>query len=443
MVEQQRKIQHLFLRASFGVHPCLMRDILTDSIDKIVDAIFNQSENYTPLTSLRNPLKDEEEELSNFKVALQVLRSKEQVKQLNIDWLSKMSTDEASLREKMTFFWHGHFATKVPFAYLMQMQNNTLRDHALGNFRDLLHAISKDPAMLIFLNNQQNKKDSPNENFAREILELFTLGEGNVYNEKDVKEAARAFTGWKTNKAGQFEFVERAHDFGTKEFLGKEGNFNGDDIVNIILDRPETAKFITAKIYAFFVNDTVDSVKVAELAKAFFESNYDINHLLRIIFKSDWFYSELNIGTKIISPVELIVRYRKLFDVRLKDDETWLNAQHALGQTLFNPPNVAGWSGGKDWIDSSSLLFRMNFAPLLFEYKNVNKWSTNKSNWEALRKEFVESDKEKLIEDITNSLIQTPLATSSKNNILNYIHPEDPLKSVFIRTMMLPEFQLI
>lgn len=443
MVDKQRKVQHLYLRAGFGAQPEFINKKISQPLNDLVDELLVKSKSYKALNRLQNPIKSKGRELSNFRIALQLLRSREQVKQLNIAWLDKMTYDEAGLREKMTFFWHGHFATKVPFAFLMQIQNNTLRKHALGSFRDLLHAISKDPAMLIFLNNQQNKKNSPNENFARELLELFTLGEGNLYTENDIKEAARAFTGWKTNKAAEFQFSQRTHDFGIKKFMGHEGNFNGEDIIDIILQQEETAQFITSRLYKFLVNDTIDEKRVAFLAKEFYKSDYDISHLIKLIFKSEWFYEESNIAAKIISPVELIIRYRKLFDIQLKDEETWLNAQNALGQTLFNPPNVAGWSGGKDWIDSSSLLFRMNFAPLLFEYKNMAKWSQNKANWDRIKTHFNNSDGPQLVNDILKSQIQTPFTDLTVENVVKHIDTEDKVKSIFIRTMMLPEFQLI
>ena len=163
-----------------------------------------------------------------------IVKSQEQLKELNLSWIEKMTANNNPLLERLTFFWHNHFATSVPFAYLMQQQNNTIRKFALGKFSDLLFAIAKDPAMIIYLNNQQNKKTAPNENFAREVMELFTLGEGK-YSENDIKEAARAFTGWNSNKKGEFEFIAKDHDDTEKEFLGKKGNFNGDDILKIIL----------------------------------------------------------------------------------------------------------------------------------------------------------------------------------------------------------------
>jgi uncharacterized protein (DUF1800 family) len=204
MVSKQQQIQHLYLRAGFGETPAVIKQKMNISIDKLVDELFNNSKQYKQLTYLENPA--DSNEVSNFKILLLLLRSRDQMQELNIDWLNNIYITKAVLREKMTLFWHDHFATSTQLAYLMQVQNNTLRKHALGKFDKLLHAIATDPAMIIYLNNQQNKKDAPNENFAREVMELFTLGEGNLYTEKDIKEAARAFTGWTVNKRGKFEW---------------------------------------------------------------------------------------------------------------------------------------------------------------------------------------------------------------------------------------------
>ncbi|MEP6711832.1 MAG: DUF1800 domain-containing protein, partial [Ferruginibacter sp.] len=230
-------------------------------------------------------------------------QSREDLKNLNIRWLDEMINSEAQLREKMSLFWHGHFACRVINSYFQQELLHIIRSNALGNFGDLLKEVSKSPSMLQFLNNQQNKKSHPNENFAREVMELFTMGRGN-YTENDVKEAARAFTGWGFNLQGEFVFRKQVHDEGEKTFLGKSGNFDGDDILNMLLEHSQTADFITRKVYKYFVNDTVDSEKVQWLSKRFKNNNYDIKKLLEDIYTSDWFYDEKNIGTKIKSPVE-------------------------------------------------------------------------------------------------------------------------------------------
>ncbi|MEM8567985.1 MAG: DUF1800 domain-containing protein, partial [Bacteroidota bacterium] len=293
MVNTQRKVQHLFLRAGFGESPLKVQQLTGKSRAELVQNLFIDSKPVNSIKELRNPVRGNE--ASNLKIALLILRSKEQIKSLNLAWLEKMASESAQLREKMTLFWHGHFATKVPFAYLMQVQNNTLRQHSLGSFRSLLHAMTKDPAMLIFLNNHQNKKQSPNENFARELMELFTLGEGH-YSEKDIREAARAFTGWQVDKGGKFFFHSKQHDFGDKTVFGKTGDWTGDDMIDFILENPRTAEFITRKIYAYFVNKTANENHIQKLSKTFFESDYNIQSLLEAIFLADWFYEPHNVG---------------------------------------------------------------------------------------------------------------------------------------------------
>ena len=212
-------------------------------------------------------------------------QSAEDIKNLNILWLDEMINSEAQMREKMSLFWHGHFACRVLNIFFQQQLLDVIRRNAFENFGDLLRAVSKSPAMLAFLNNQQNKKQHPNENFAREVMELFTMGRGN-YTETDVKESARSFTGWGFNLHG--EFVERPflHDNGTKTFLGKTGNFDGDDIIDIILEQKATAEFMTKKIYKFFVNEEPDDEKTEMLAARFYQSNYSTRQLLNDILKT-------------------------------------------------------------------------------------------------------------------------------------------------------------
>ncbi|WP_188810870.1 DUF1800 domain-containing protein [Hymenobacter cavernae] len=291
--------------------------------------------------------------------------------QMNIGWLDRMAGSSAQLREKMTFFWHGHFACRVRQPAPALQLNNTIRKLALGKFGDLLLAVSKEPAMLQFLNNQQNRKQHPNENFAREVMELFTIGRGN-YTEHDVKEAARAFTGWSSDESYQFIFRQKQHDAGPKTFLGRTGNFGGEDILNILLEQPKTAEFITTKLYRFFVNDTPNLAHIQSLAQAFYKSQYDISDLLERMFSADWFYEAANVGTRIKSPIELLAGIKRTLGVRLENPRPLLGYQKALGQTLFEPPNVAGWPGGRNWIDSSSLLLRLQLPQVLFKNAQFN-----------------------------------------------------------------------
>ncbi|HSC40460.1 MAG TPA: DUF1800 domain-containing protein, partial [Chitinophagaceae bacterium] len=293
------------------------------------------------------------------------VRSREGIKTLNITWLNQMINSDQQLREKMSLFWHGHFASRANNIFYQQQLLDTVRSNALGNFGDLLKAVSKSASMINFLNNNQNRKDHPNENFAREVMELFTLGRGN-YTEKDIKESARAFTGWGANIKGEFQFRPFQHDDDTKTFLGKTGNFNGDDILNIILEQKQTARFITQKIYRYFVNDQPDADKTEWLANRFYQSNYSIQGLMNDIFTSDWFYDPKNIGVRIKSPIELIVGIRRMLPMEIKNEESQLLLERLLGQILFYPPNVAGWPGGKNWIDSSTLMMRMRIPQLIY-----------------------------------------------------------------------------
>jgi uncharacterized protein (DUF1800 family) len=364
-VSPEQKLQHLMWRAGFG--PTAHQLQKSHSIKQAVKTLLNESISV-------NPLKVAVPELygAEFKMQSADQRKKNQMErrqafeELNFAWLGQLASAKEQLREKMTLFWHGHFACRLRDPALAQLQHNTLRKYALGKFPDLLHAISKDPGMLQFLNNQQNKKQHPNENFAREVLELFTLGRGH-YTEKDIKEAARAFTGWGFNLKGEFVFRERQHDRGSKIFMGQKGNFNGDDILNIIVKNPRTAEFITQKLYTYFVSDTPSPDRISALSKNFYKSGYDIASLLQEIFTSDWFYSSEVIGSKIKSPIELMVGLQRQFDITYANTRSALILQKVLGQILFQPPNVSGWPGGRNWIDSSTLAYRLRIGPALVQ----------------------------------------------------------------------------
>ena len=277
-------------------------------------------------------------------------------------WADRMVATPRPLEEKMTLFWHGHFATsetKVRDYRKLLLQNKTLREHATGNFRDLLLAVMRDPAMLVYLDNGQNVKDHPNENFGRELLELFTMGVGN-YTEHDIREASRAFTGW-TNDVLEFRVDQDKHDDGMKEFLGKRGAFDGEEIVDIILAQPVTAEFVSSKIYRFFVREGPTAATKTRLANIFREAEYELKPLLRAIFLSRDFYSAHSVATQIKSPVQLLAStYRKLGLARAPTIPDFNAQTRRLGQTLLYPPNVAGWSGGRTWITPATLLERGN-----------------------------------------------------------------------------------
>jgi uncharacterized protein (DUF1800 family) len=245
--------KHFYNRAAFGAPLTSIKKSFQSPSVAIKDGIANK-----PIQVIEQPDRDYEgmkPSESEIKEALK--KNKEAQITLNTAWFKQLTDPQVVFREKMTFFWHDHFACRTRNAFLAQQQNNTLRTHALGKFGDLLVAVSKDPGMLQFLNNQQNRKDSPNENFAREVMELFTLGRGN-YTEADIKNAARAFTGWAFNPlTGEFLFRTRQHDFGPKTFRGKSGNFSGEEIIQMILEDKQTASFITNKICSFFAGDEI------------------------------------------------------------------------------------------------------------------------------------------------------------------------------------------
>jgi|TARA_B100002003_G_scaffold143776_1_gene133062 uncharacterized protein (DUF1800 family) len=274
----------------------------------------------------------------------------------------RMLTTRRPLEEKLTLFWHGHFATgngKVRDTRMMFRQNEMLRANAAGSFRDLLVGILTDPAMLVYLDNGENRKGHPNENFGRELLELFTIGVGN-YSEQDIREASRAFTGW-TNDVLEFRFDAETHDDGEKTFLARTGAFNGEDIIDIILDTPVTAEYIGAKLYRFFVREEIDDVTRTALGATFRDGGYELRPLLRRIFLSRDFYSQASYASQIKSPVQLVVStYRKLGLTTLPTIPDFNRLTAGLGQTLFNPPNVAGWAGGRTWITPALLLERGN-----------------------------------------------------------------------------------
>ncbi|HLG60255.1 MAG TPA: DUF1800 domain-containing protein [Vicinamibacterales bacterium] len=292
-----------------------------------------------------------------------------ETQRLGLWWTNRMLATRRPLEEKLTLFWHGHFATgenKVRDYRMMLQQNLMFRAHASGRLQELLIGILKDPAMLVYLDNGENIKTHPNENFGRELLELFTMGVGH-YSEHDVREAARSFTGW-TNDVLTYKFDAARHDFGRKTFLGRTGPFNGDDIIRIILEQPVTGEFVAGKLYRYFVRDEVADVVKTRLGRELTDSGYQIKPLMKRIFLSKDFYSPPSYATQIKSPVHLLVStYRKmgLREVPTIPDSGRMTA--GLGQALFDPPNVAGWAGGRTWITPSTLLQRGNmFRDVLF-----------------------------------------------------------------------------
>lgn len=450
--------KHLLWRAGFGAGINQFESLKNKDIAILMKELFTE-ENFTEVNYETPDVEtvDYMNDKSPAEKKKEIQRiNRQQNEELNLNFLDKMVNSKEQLREKMAFFWHGHFASRVQNPKFNRQILNVIRKNALGSFKDLLFEVSQAPAMLNFLNNQQNKKDHPNENFAREVMELFTMGRGH-YTEKDIREGARAFTGWGYDKEGNFTERIKLHDGGPKNFLGKTGNFTGTDALNIILEQKATSQFITTKIYKFFVNEKVDDTIINKLSEEFYQSGYDIKKLMTGIFSSSWFYDRKNIGNRIKSPIELMAGMMRTLPMNIQNPENLIVYQKLLGQMLLYPPNVAGWPNGKSWIDSSTLMLRLQIPqiwsglrPLDYRPKEDDdldmglKNSTNTLN-KSFKNPNITIDWSR-IENIFNGkkvedyLIQntTSLDMSSVKNF-----SDNSIKMNVINLMSTPEYQLI
>ena len=455
-----RYIKHLYARAGFGIRFEDLHDHENWSIKKAVRKLFKASEEIKPLTILtenidlhNNPHPTDEE-----KIRIQEDRNTQE-KALNLAWMTQLSITDAQLREKMTLFWHNHFACNIGNAYYEQQLNNIQRSNALGNFKTMLLQVSQTPAMLQFLNNQQNQKGHPNENFAREVMELFSIGRGN-YTEQDVKESARSFTGWSYDgKTGEYAFRPKVHDDGSKTFMGKTGNFCGEDIIDIIFSNRQTAVFISTKLYRYLVNEVPDTSHINQMADVFYQSNYEIKPLLEFVFLSDWFYDDKNIGNLVKSPVDFLTGLNRQFYITYQNPDVLMQFQRALGQLLFRPPNVAGWPGGRYWIDSSSLMYRMKMPSIILnagyidftgkadpgdeaylaavrkQQLNVIKRVQAQPNWDKFLKE-IPADTSKI--QIAEFMLEPKL----NKGVTDEINETADMKTTIIQIVSTPEYQL-
>lgn len=282
-------------------------------------------------------------------------------KKLQDWWVTHLLKTRSPFLERMTLFWHNHFPSSIHKTQQVDMlhkQNLLLRKHALGNFGQMLHAVAKDPAMLVYLDGYVSTKEEPNENFSRELLELFTIGIGN-YNENDMREAARAFTGWGIDdRSGRFVNRANNHDNGSKTFLGKRGNFKGEDIINILLKHPKTAKRIATKMWHEFISiSRPDQGVIKQWAQVFRGSNYDISTLLNAVLNSPVFWARQHRGALIKSPIELTIGTLRTLPYSSAHTDLAHNL-NIMGQGVFAHPNVKGWDGGTSWISTQSLLRR-------------------------------------------------------------------------------------
>jgi uncharacterized protein (DUF1800 family) len=351
-------------------------------------------------------------------------------------WLIRMLTTSRPLVEKMTLFWHGHFATaisKVNDALAMKAQNELFRAKGMGKFRDLLLAVSQDPAMLYWLDNNTNVKAHPNENYAREVMELFTMGIGN-YTETDVQEGARAFTGWTVkrvgNVLGSFFFDQAKHDNGTKTFLGQTGNFNGTDIVEILAHRPETARFLSRKLWVWFIDDTPSDADIEPLAQIYLANDTAIRPLVEAILRHPAFTADAAYLAKVKSPAEFVVSTIRMLPGQFNPLvlAPWMRQ---MDQDLFNPPNVKGWDGGMEWISTTTLLARVNFADAITSARGggTNGYGPGMT-MTALLQGISATTAADLVDQLAERLGPVPINDGSRAELAAYVNAPNGLGSL-------------
>ncbi len=450
-----KQIQHLYWRAGFGITPKQLKQLRKLNRNQQVDLLFKESSAPNDLKlSLEAVFKKELHKLSlEEKQHVMKLRNKK-MEELNLVWITRMNTTNAVLHEKMTLFFHNHFAVRLNQPFEMLSFHNMIRKNALGNFGEMLMDVSKTPAMIKFLNNRQNKKGSPNENFAREVMELFTLGRDNGYTQDDIKEAARAFTGWDFDADFNFQHKHRKHDDGEKTILGRTGYFKGEDVIKLLLEQKQTAKYVVEKLYKYLVNDTLNQTTVDRLTNTFYNSNYDMKILLREIFTSDWFYNKENVGVKIKSPIEFLIGINRQFNIIYEKPKNLMFIQRGLKQVVFYPPNVAGWPGGKHWIDSATLLLRMRLPSVLlgdgtidFDVESEGMMKQKRGRFFEKKivtnvqwKKYLKHFSYDTLDAIVSFFIQPKIADSAKESLSNVSNAS---KENFITAVLsLPEYQL-
>ncbi|MBN8644735.1 MAG: DUF1800 domain-containing protein [Planctomycetes bacterium] len=397
--------RHLLLRAGFGGSPHQYRLLAEWGPEKSVDHLLNfeqvkgypnvspdefRSDIMAPLSAAdraevaRARRAQDEDTLARFREERQNRErlDREQVRAMQKWWLKRMIETPRPFEEKMALFWHGHFATSyrtIENSWHQLLQNQLFRRHGASSYEDLLRGIVRDPAMLKYLDNDESRKERPNENLAREIMELFALGVG-AYGEKDIKEGARALTGY-SFEYNDFVFRRERHDTTNKSILGRQGAFDGDDFVSIILQQPACAGFIAGKVYRFLVNDLAGDTApgtpgarphqqvIQTLAAELSSSNYKLRPMLRTLLLSEHFYDPANRHARIKGPVELVVGMVRSLRTPVRDLGILCDALDLMGQNLFFPPNVAGWAGGRSWINTSTVFVRQNIANFLISGK--------------------------------------------------------------------------
>jgi uncharacterized protein (DUF1800 family) len=477
---------HLLNRAGFGGPPAVIENLANlnpdDALSTLLD--YERISDPTPdpvwakpdpegIRQLRDQAKnaspDERRKLYQEATRVQFQRLME----LRGWWLNRMAKGSRPFQEKMVLFWHGHFATsfvKVQNAYYMWRQNELFRRLATGNWQELLTFAGKDPAMLIWLDQAESRRPHANENFAREVMELFSLGIGN-YTEQDVTEGARALTGWSLDRLNQ-EYVYRQffHDNGVKTFLGRTGNLNGDDVIAQIVAQPQAARFITAKLWNYFAGQPPSDELNDALAAIFRENGNNFKPFLRVMFRSEEFYDPAIVRNQVKGPVQWLVGTASVLKCDLPPTEICDGITRRLGQDLFAPPNVKGWDGGISWITTTTLLDRYNTAALLVQGADVpkarleamqqmNEMAASQPgqrgerihvggvNVDKILAPDERADKNRLVASLQHRLLQSALKGDQEKALSDFLNARGKLNDADIRAairlvMCTPEYQV-
>jgi len=474
--------QHLLNRAGFGGTPQQIQSLVAmgpqAAVDHLVD--YDATDYDAPEAPVRDDImrpltpkeraeyararrENDEEALAKFR-QMRNERQREDRQQLQAMrewWFDRMIATPRPLEEKLTLLWHDHFAVNYrgcEDSYLLYKQNQLFRQHAAGSFADLARGIITDPATIVFLNNDRNRKQSPNENLARELMELFTLGVGN-YTEQDIKEGARALTGY-TRQDNDFQFKQNWHDPSTKTILGNRGTFDGADFVNICLAQRACSEYIAFKLYRHFVADVPDvddmtreqKFVVTQLGRDLRRHEYDLKPVLKQMFLSEHFYDDGVRGQKIKSPTALIVGLVRVLDTPERNARILNGAMRTMGQELFNPPNVAGWPGGRAWINTSTMFIRQNLATYLITGKppTGSRWNRKSINYDAMTliASLDQPTPEAVVDHLMAVLLGAAATKSRRLTLLKFLADHDnritndSLIALLCLITAMPEFQL-
>jgi hypothetical protein len=466
------KAAHLLSRAGFGGTPDEVEHVLKlgprDAVDWLLDfpdagaeeqsredvpdlsAIEGYPRTYRQIQQITRGLTPEER--MAYRQKLQAANRQAVVATANW-WLARMAAGPHPLQEKLTLFWHGHFTTSARderSASLLWQQNELLRRQAAGNFREFVRNVSRDPAMLDYLNNSQNRKAHPNENYARELMELFTLGIGN-YTEDDVKEAARAFTGW-AHDGDDFLFRANQHDNDEKVFFGRRGNFDGDDVIDLILAHRACAPYVAGRLLRFFVREDAPPDVAAALGDVLREHRWELRPALRTMFTSRAFYAPEAIGTQIKSPVQLVVGTIRLLGLDMPPGRALTAALNQMGQVPLEPPNVKGWPGGRTWINTSTLFVRYNTAVWLAGGDGPGRGGGQRARGRLGgfdvslgNGDGTSDDPAAVVDDWLARLVQRPVDETKKQYLVDAVGDvptDESVKKVVQLIVSMPEYQL-